>query len=471
MTSIAIPALGTGHIGLNVTVVAKETINAAMNFAMTNQGTRVKFIYFMVLKEDFRGNAAFNLARYNVKSNLALINNVIKSKSAEIQADQHQLTSLYSARYDVQDQKSFTINVYYGNIHNSHADGTLDLTEICQSHLESYGVTLEFNASSFSRSSLNEPPHEIQFWGQHPIMIKCCPYGMITRFDKVLKSINTAKINSIAFPFLGSESTEYDISLLFDKIFEFISHQRKIARNLQRIDFVINHWHRCLEMTTWVRNQIADYQLDLHLPGKWTIIQDFPFKPLGINIAITTSSHIAIKHIKTTIKELMPSLVSRTLTGLQNLSHLDENGWLLLKTDLWNQYSTILTKNCEGEQTYFTIYGLSEDIINATIELNRHAQRYYEEMANHDLQKFISKAATWQVKIDRFYYSFDEKLNYEIEKGYQLYQQDKTTLQNILLDAGSKTVNFKDMIISLPSNHSFSIKKASPGTFQYCLIF
>lgn len=470
MSSIAIPAIGTGKVGLNIVNVGREMIRVAMNFGLTNPiANRIKSIYFIVLKEDFSSRAAFKLALRNARSELSIINSVTKSKSMETQPDKQKLISLYSTRYYVDDQQPFAINVYYGNILHSETDGILDLTEICQSHLDGNSNTLEFNSPTFGFShSLSSELYEIQTSGQDPVLIKCCPYGMIARFDKELKSINNANIRSIAIPLLGSESTKYDISTLLDKIFEFVVHHGNVTRNLQRIDFVINHWHRCLEMTTWVRHQITGFQLDLHLPGKWITMQDFPYQPLGIDIAIATNDIIVsvnIEKIKKTMKKLMPSLVSRTLSDVENLCNLDESQWLDLKMSIWNQYSTILTKNASGEHPYFTIYGLSEDVINATIELNRHAKRYYTEKAKNDLHEFTCKAAPWQAKIGRSYYPFDVKLNYEIEKHYQLYQQGKAALQNVSLDGGTKSVNYTDMVISLLNHDSYQIKKVHPGRF------
>ncbi|EDV22981.1 uncharacterized protein TRIADDRAFT_58758 [Trichoplax adhaerens] len=471
MTSIAIPPIGAGNVGLHIQEVARGMIDAAKEFALQNSlKTSLKTIYVTVSLNDH--HTAFRQALLNVKSEIDLINNAIKSKAIRNEGNGGKLTLLYSARCCIKDQQILILDIYKGSIQHSHAKALLSLIEICASHLDGYAVNFQFHGSDCnSNQSLPQGLHGVSICSQDPIVIKACPYGMLENFDALLNYVNRAKVSSLAIPFLGNETDEKNIGLLISKIEEFVQ-QQHLTKNLQRLEFVMINWYRCLEMTRWIRNRMINCSSTSYY--KWIIFQDYCCKPLDIDIAIAAKDRETIRRIKSKMYKLMPSLACKTLTDVEHLTNLEDHSWISLKLNMWNKYGTVLIKESSQEYSFITIYGISEDVCCTIIDLYQKIQRNLQEKASHTLQQFTYEIAPWQMKIGHSYYPFDEKLNYEIEKYYQLYQKDKKFCQTACIGGELKVVNFEQMNLTLQnSNRTYVIRKnypdciSVPGDWEY----
>ena len=118
--------------------------------------------------------------------------------------------------------------------------------------------------------------------------------------------------------------------------------------------------------------------------------------------------------------------------------------WDQKRLDFWSKYSTIVIRQETGNGV--SIFGLETDIMKTVSHIYKLSKTSVEEKANQEVQQFAAESSQWYAMIDSTRIKFETKLNYEIEKNYNLYCKDKTKFI-FHIDADSKIVDYTNMTI------------------------
>ncbi|RDD38020.1 Poly [ADP-ribose] polymerase 9 [Trichoplax sp. H2] len=470
MKAISIPTIGTGSTGFSYDTIAKEMIDVAIEFAKNSGRRNLKVVRFVVFENDVEAYYSYSkiFKRINSHSDgtsrlsdltkcdgVGLVERLTNATKTVMDMKENPLEILFSAVST--DSSRFRLNFYHGSIYAAETSAILNPTKVCSSHLQQGKLSerLDRNWSRMHWSwTLSSSQETVA--GSSRTIYTCCPYDMIDDFQSLLNHINGNGESSLTCPLASTEIKEEDICSLFTAIASFLKDRSKINCPLSRLDFITGNNELAHEIACWAQRQITVKRRDgIAKSINWHISQSYSYHRYGKSIDIIAGSNDIIDQVEKNLADSAPCWISKEVQEEDLIDNFQDIQCLKLINELWCQFGTLTV--CNPNSNKMTIYGYEDDVFQATNRIQKFArerdcQVMVKEWANDSLE-----IAKWSVEVEQTTHTFSPEMNYEIEKGYQIFIQNKYGSTHKFDD---KIINYDDMAIQM-NNLSFTIMRKS----------
>ena len=440
MKSIAIPTIGAGGIGLNANDIANQMMQIGLTFSQQAK-SNLQEIHFIVHPNDSNCYTAFQQALSNSSlewgTQQELMETLTKSTN-KVELDQKSDCQLLFKAQCTATKVPVDIHVYHGHVNDRKTDAIVDMTAICPKHATNDNhVDIANYADVGHTSQTLRCPRSSEL---NYSLFQICPYGCLAGLSTLLACINARGEKSVTIPLLDIEMNAVAIDCLVDLIESFIMNQLEDDNIIRCFDLVIGYQDRSTEIATWMQDKITNKALQLN----WKVVQQVSIQNYGMNIYYIASNKTALSHIKKSMMQYGNTWARYEITDEEYFNTIEPNHWYQLALRVWTEYNTIIFRR--DRSSNISIFGYETDIMNTISHIYYLSKTYLTEEANKEVQRIAAETAQWYAVIGSSRIKFETKLNYEIEKNYNIYSNDKTK-KIFNIDSDTKIVDYESMKI------------------------